>query len=182
MLKEIKHVQETADLLYSEQQVEAALDKMAEQINTTLADLNPLILCVINGGIVVAGKLITRLTIPLTLDAINATRYQNNTLGGNVEWLLKPKTPIKDRNLLIIDDILDEGLTLLAIKDYCLEQGAASVYSAVLLDKNLGRVKPVSADFIGLEVENRYLFGYGMDYKGYLRNAPGIYACKELDK
>jgi hypoxanthine phosphoribosyltransferase len=179
MLKEIKHIQETADLLYSEQQVEAALDKMAEQINTALADLNPLILCVINGGIVVAGKLITRLTIPLTLDAINATRYQNNTLGGNVEWLLKPKTPIKDRNLLIIDDILDEGLTLLAIKDYCLEQGAASVYSAVLLDKNLGRVKPVSADFIGLQVENRYLFGYGMDYKGYLRNAPGIYACKE---
>ena len=179
MLNEIKNIQETADLLYSEQQVEAALDKMAEQINTALADLNPLILCVINGGIVVAGKLITRLTIPLTLDAINATRYQNNTLGGNVEWLLKPKTPIKDRNLLIIDDILDEGLTLLAIKDYCLEQGAASVYSAVLLDKNLGRVKPVSADFIGLQVENRYLFGYGMDYKGYLRNAPGIYACKE---
>ncbi len=179
MLNEIKNIQETADLLYSEQQVEAALDKMAEQINTALADLNPLILCVINGGIVVAGKLITRLTIPLTLDAINATRYQNNTLGGNVEWLLKPKTPIKDRNLLIIDDILDEGLTLLAIKDYCLEQGAALVYSAVLLDKNLGRVKPVSADFIGLEVENRYLFGYGMDYKGYLRNAPGIYACKE---
>jgi len=179
MLKEIKHIQETADLLYSEQEVETALDKMAEQINTALADLNPLILCVINGGIVVAGKLITRLTIPLTLDAINATRYQNKTAGGNVEWLLKPKTPIKDRNLLIIDDILDEGLTLLAIKDYCLEQGAASVYSAVLLDKNLGRVKPVSADFIGLEVENRYLFGYGMDYKGYLRNAPGIYACKE---
>ncbi|MEY3880112.1 MAG: hypothetical protein RIQ94_907 [Pseudomonadota bacterium] len=179
MLNEIKNIQETADLLYNEQQVEAALDKMAKQINELLADLNPLILCVINGGIVVAGKLITRLTIPLTLDAINATRYQNNTLGGNVEWLLKPKTPIKNRNLLIIDDILDEGLTLLAIKDYCLEQGAASVYSAVLLDKNLGRVKPVSADFIGLEVENRYLFGYGMDYKGYLRNAPGIYACKE---
>ena len=179
MLNEIKNIQETADLLYNEQQVEAALDKMAKQINELLADLNPLILCVINGGIVVAGKLITRLTIPLTLDAINATRYQNNTLGGNVEWLLKPKTPIKNRNLLIIDDILDEGLTLLAIKDYCLEQGAASVYSAVLLDKNLGRVKPVSADFIGLQVENRYLFGYGMDYKGYLRNAPGIYACKE---
>ena len=179
MLNEIKNIQETADLLYNEQQVEAALDKMAKQINELLADLNPLILCVINGGIVVAGKLITRLTIPLTLDAINASRYQNNTLGGNVEWLLKPKTPIKNRNLLIIDDILDEGLTLLAIKDYCLEQGAASVYSAVLLDKNLGRVKPVSADFIGLEVENRYLFGYGMDYKGYLRNAPGIYACKE---
>ena len=179
MLNEIKHIQETADLLFSEQKVEAALDKMAEQINTALANHNPLILCVMNGGIVVAGKLITRLTIPLTIDAINASRYQNETAGGNIEWLLKPKTALKDRNLLIVDDILDEGITLAAIQDYCLKQGAASVYSAVLLDKNLGRVKPISADFIGLEVENRYLFGYGMDYKGYLRNAAGIYACKE---
>lgn len=179
MLNEIKHIQETADLLFSEQKVEAALDKMAEQINTVLANHNPLILCVMNGGIVVAGKLITRLTIPLTIDAINASRYHNETAGGNIEWLLKPKTALKDRNLLIVDDILDEGITLAAIQDYCLKQGAASVYIAVLLDKNLGRIKPISADFIGLEVENRYLFGYGMDYKGYLRNAAGIYACKE---
>ena len=179
MLNEIKHIQETADLLCSAQEVEVALDKMAEKINTVLADLNPLILCVMNGGIVVAGKLITRLTIPLTIDAINASRYQNQTAGGSIEWILKPTTPLKNRNILIIDDILDEGITLAAIHDYCLEQGATAVFSAVLLDKNLGRIKPISADFIGLEVENRYLFGYGMDYKGYLRNASGIYACKE---
>lgn len=179
MLNEIKHIQETADLLFSEQEVEAALDIMAEKINTVLADLNPLILCVMNGGIVVAGKLITRLTIPLTIDAINASRYQNQTAGGSIEWILKPTTPLKNRNILIIDDILDEGITLAAIHDYCLEEGATAVFSAVLLDKNLGRLKPISADFIGIEVENRYLFGYGMDYKGYLRNASGIYACKE---
>ncbi|MFA6163034.1 MAG: hypoxanthine-guanine phosphoribosyltransferase [Methylobacter sp.] len=179
MLKEIKHVQATADLLYSEQQVEAAIDKMAQEINTLLADRNPLLLCVLNGGIVMAGKLLTRLKIPLTIDAINASRYQNQTSGGSIEWVLKPGTPLKDRTVLIIDDILDEGITLEAIYQYCLEQGATSVYSAVLVDKILDHKKPITADFIGLEVEDRYLFGYGMDYKGYLRNAAGIYACQE---
>jgi hypoxanthine phosphoribosyltransferase len=179
MLEEIKHVQATADLLHSEQEVEAAIDKMAQEINIALADHNPLLLCVINGGIVAAGKLLTRLTIPLTVDAIHASRYQNQTAGGNIKWLVKPETPLKDRIVLIVDDILDEGLTLEAIYQYCREQGATAVYSAVLVDKIIDHQKPVTADFIGLKVKNRYLFGYGMDYKGYLRNAPGIYACKE---
>jgi len=181
MLEEIKHVQTTADLLYSEQEVEAAIDNMAQEINITLADRNPLLLCVINGGIVTVGKLLTRLTIPLTIDAIHASRYQNQTSGGSIKWLVKPETPLKDRTVLIVDDILDEGITLQALCQYCREQGATDVYSAVLVDKILDHdhQKPVIADFIGLKVENRYLFGYGMDYKGYLRNAPGIYACKE---
>lgn len=179
MLEEIKHIQATADLLYSEQDVEAALDKMAEKINLALADSNPLLLCVMNGGVVAFGKLLTRLTIPLTIDAINASRYQNQTSGGTIEWLLKPETPLKGRTVLIVDDILDEGITLQALYEFCREQGAAAIYSAVLVDKILDHKKPLTADFIGLNVENRYLFGYGMDYKGYLRNAPGIYACKE---
>ncbi len=179
MHKEIKQVEATADLLYSETEVEAALDKMAQQINHELDGRDPLVLCVMNGGIVIAGKLIPRLRIPLTIDAINASRYQNKTSGSSIEWVLKPGAPLKDRTILIIDDILDEGITLQAIIAYCLEQGASSVYSAVLVDKILDHDKPIKADFVGLKTENRYLFGYGMDYKGYLRNAPGIYACKE---
>ncbi len=179
MLKEIQNIQASADLLHSEQEVEAALDKMAEQINFLLADRNPLVLCVMNGGIVVAGKLIPRLTMPLNIDAINASRYQNQISGGSIEWVLKPGASLKNRTVLIIDDVLDEGITLAAICQYCIEQGATSVYTAVLIDKMLDHDKPIQADFVGLEVENRYLFGYGMDYKGYLRNAPGIYACKD---
>ena len=178
MLNEIRQVQANADLLFSEQEVEAALDNMAAQINEALAERNPLVLCAMNGGVVTAGKLLTRLTIPLTIDAINASRYHNQTSGGSIRWILKPGTPLKDRTVLIVDDILDEGFTLQAIYAYCLEQGAMSVFSAVLVDKLLDHDKPIKADFIGLEVENRYLFGYGMDYKGYLRNASGIYACK----
>ncbi|PPD41114.1 MAG: hypoxanthine-guanine phosphoribosyltransferase [Methylobacter sp.] len=178
MLNEIKHVQDTAELLHSAQEVEAALDDMASQINTKLADTNPIVLCVMNGGVVIAGKLLPRLDIPLNVDAINASRYQNQTSGGAIEWVLKPQLPLKGRTVLIIDDILDEGITLLAIRQYCLDEGADAVYSAVLIDKQLGREKPIKADFVGLEAANRYLFGYGMDYKGYLRNAAGIYACQ----
>jgi hypoxanthine phosphoribosyltransferase len=176
MLKEIQQVQATAQLLHSEQQVEAALDDMARQINSLLADKNPLVLCVMNGGVVVAGKLITRLTMPLNIDAINASRYQNKTVGQTIEWILKPSVALKDRTVLIIDDILDEGVTLAAIHDYCLEQGASAVYISVLVNKLLDHKKPITADFVGLHVKNHYLFGYGMDYKGYLRNAAGIYA------
>jgi hypoxanthine phosphoribosyltransferase len=177
MLNEIQQVQAQADLIYSEAEVEAALDNMAAAINTSLKEDNPLVLCVLNGGIIAAGKLMTRLTIPLTLDSINASRYQNQTSGGVIEWVLKPSTPLKDRVVLIVDDVLDEGITLAAIKAYCLEQGARAAYCAVLVDKLLGHDKPIRADFVGLTVENRYLFGYGMDFKGYLRNAAGIFAC-----
>lgn len=179
MLDEIKQIESSADLLYSETEVEAALDKMANNINLLLADRNPLVLCVMNGGVVVTGKLMTRLNFPLTLDAINASRYRNQTSGGEIQWLLKPKTSLKNRTVLLVDDILDQGLTLEALYEYCREQGASSIYSAVLIDKKLDHKKPIIADFIGLETEDRYLFGYGMDYKGYLRNAAGIFACKE---
>jgi hypoxanthine phosphoribosyltransferase len=179
MLEDFQKMLQTADLLHDEQTVETALDTMAAAINSQLADSNPLVLCVINGGIVVSGKLLTRLTIPLNVDAINASRYRNQTFGSGIEWILKPKATLTDRTVLIIDDILDEGVTLAAIHEYCIEQGVKAFYSAVLIDKKIGRDKPIKADFVGLETEDRYLFGYGMDYKGYGRNMAGIYACKE---
>ncbi|NOT86197.1 MAG: hypoxanthine-guanine phosphoribosyltransferase [Methylococcaceae bacterium] len=178
-IEELKHIAATADLLHSETAVEAAIDRMAQQINVLLADLNPLVLCVMNGGVVIAGKILTRLTMPLTIDAINASRYNNTTSGSTLKWIQKPQASLQNRTVLIVDDILDAGITLKAIYDYCLEQGATAVYTAVLLEKLLEHRKPIKADFVGLEVENRYLFGYGLDYKGYWRNAAGIFACRE---
>lgn len=179
MLDEINRVKATADLLHDKQAVDAAIDTIADKINLLLADRNPVFLCVMNGGMVIGGELLTRLTIPLTVDAINASRYQNQITGSAIEWILKPRTSLQGRTVLIVDDILDEGVTLEAIYQYCLDQGATSIYSAVLVDKILGHEKPIQADFVGLIVENRYLFGCGMDYKGYLRNMPGIYACQD---
>ncbi len=178
MLKEINSVLADAELLVNEQEIAAAITQIAEQINTKLADSNPLVLCVMNGGLVFTGQLLPKLTIALTLDSINASRYDNQTSGGAIKWINTPQSSVKNRTILIVDDILDEGITLAAIYDYCLAQGATAIYSAVLVNKLLEQSKPIQADFIGLNLENRYLFGYGMDYKGYLRNAPGIYACK----
>ncbi len=180
MLNEIKQVEATADLLFSSAEVEMALQEMAMDINTLLGDRNPVLLCVMNGGIVTAGKLLMRLDFPITIDAINASRYRNETVGSNeIHWLQLPETKLEGRTVLIVDDILDQGKTLDAIYQYCYDKGASSIYSAVLIDKKIQQSKPIHADFVGLEAPDRYLFGYGMDYKGYLRNASGIYACKE---
>jgi hypoxanthine phosphoribosyltransferase len=178
-LNEFQQVQKTAELLYDAPTLEAALDSLAEKINSDLADKNPVVLCVMNGAIVMTGKLLPRLTIPLTLDSINASRYQNKTFGSGIEWLYKPRTLLQNRTVLLVDDILDEGITLKAIQTYCFNDGAAQVYSAVLLDKTLDHDKPLNADYVGLTVANRYIYGYGLDYKGYGRNANGIYACTE---
>ncbi|MBE0472226.1 MAG: hypoxanthine-guanine phosphoribosyltransferase [Methyloprofundus sp.] len=177
MLNEIEQVQKNAQLLHSEAAVEAAITVMAGKINAALTALNPIVLCVMNGGIVTAGKLMTQLNFPLTLDAINVTRYGNKTSGSSMNWLQKPASELNNRTILIIDDILDEGLTLEAIYHYCQEQGAKQIFSAVLIDKQINKAKPVQADFIGLSVTDHYIYGYGMDYKGYLRNTAGIYAC-----
>jgi hypoxanthine phosphoribosyltransferase len=180
LLDEIQRVERDAERLLSQSQVEAALDRMALAIEAALGERLPVVLTVLNGGVIFAGQLLTRLRFPLELDSINASRYRGATSGGEIHWLLKPALSLQGRTVLILDDVLDEGITLATLIDWCREQGAAAVYTAVLIDKQLGRERPCRADFVGLEAENRYLFGYGMDYKGYLRNAPGIYAVKGL--
>lgn len=179
--EEIQQVAAEADCLFTLAEVDAALDRMAADISALLADQNPVLLSVLNGGILPTAGLALRLRFPLEIDSVKAGRYQGDTSGGHeIRWLLKPATPLKNRMVLIVDDVLDEGITLAELRRYCLEEGAAAVYSAVLVEKRLDRDKPCRADFVGLEAENRYLFGYGMDYKDYLRNWPGIFACKTV--
>jgi len=170
----------TADCLYPAVAVEAALDRIAAEISTRLADRNPLILCVLTGGIVPVGHLLTRLTFPLQLDYIHATRYENQTRGGELVWIARPVTSLAGRTVLVVDDILDEGITLAALLNHCRNAGAAEVLSAVLVRKDRSRPVDLDPDFVGLEIPDRYVFGYGMDYQGYWRNAAGIYAVKGL--
>lgn len=170
-----------ADILYRAEEVGAALDRMAAGITEALKNANPLVLCVMTGGLIPAGKLLTRLDFPLQIDYLHATRYRGETRGGELHWIARPQASLRDRVVLVVDDILDEGLTLAAILEQCRAEGAKAVYSAVLVDKLHDRkAKGIKADFVGLEVVDRYIFGYGMDYKGYLRNAPGIFAVKGM--
>jgi hypoxanthine phosphoribosyltransferase len=181
-LAHIRQVMAEADCLYTEAQVEAAIERLAERINGQLAERNPVVFCVMNGGLIFSGKLLPKLGFPLELSYLHATRYRNETSGGELFWKAKPEISFIDRDVLIIDDILDEGHTLGAIIDFCRHAGAAAVHTAVLIDKEHERkARPdLKADFVGLPCIDRYIFGYGMDYKGYWRNAPGIYAVKGL--
>ena len=159
-------------------QAELALDKMAAAITARHENNNLLLVCVMNGGLVVTGCLLSRLDFPLEQDYMHATRYRGELQGGELNWLVEPQHTLKNRHVLIVDDILDEGYTLAAIVKHCQKSGAAEVETAVLVEKMHNRKQGIKANYVGLEIEDRYLFGYGMDYKGYLRNAPGIFAVK----
>ncbi|HET7569461.1 MAG TPA: hypoxanthine-guanine phosphoribosyltransferase [Gammaproteobacteria bacterium] len=182
ILDEIAAVRAGADLLHSNRAVHAAVERMAAAVRERLADKNPLLLCVMTGGVMTTTWLAERLDFPLQIDYVHLTRYDGDTSGGDqTRWRAKPKFALAGRHVLLIDDIYDEGITLRQLVDYCREQGAADVASAVLVRKrhqrNLGGIEP---DIVGLEVDDRYVFGCGLDYKNYLRNLPAIYAVNEI--
>jgi hypoxanthine phosphoribosyltransferase len=167
------------ELLYGRAELEQALDRLASQISDALADRFPVTLCVMGGAVVFAGQLLPRLGFPLEFDYLHATRYRDGTRGGEIEWNMLPRKSLVGREVLLLDDILDEGHTLAAARVKLMELGATRVHIAVLADKRLGRDKPIQADFVGVSLPDRYVFGMGMDAYGLWRNLPGIYALKE---
>lgn len=168
-----------ADLLHGRLDIERTLDRLGEEITDRLADSYPVVLCLMGGAVVFAGQLLPRLAFPLEFDYLHATRYRDGRNGGEIEWCALPRREVAGRVLLLLDDILDEGHTLAAARAKLLELGAARVEIAVLAEKDLGHEKPVRADYVGLRLPNRYVFGMGMDAHGLWRNLPGIYALKE---
>ena len=180
VLEKIHSVLDEAECLFSLADINQALDKMAEEITDQLKDSNPLVLCVMTGALILTGHLVTRLQFPLTIDYIHVTRYRGTTRGGDLHWLVEPREHLAGRTVLVVDDILDGGLTLAAIIDYCKQAKTKAVYSAVLVDKQRQREPGVSfnPNFVGLTAEDKYLFGFGLDYEEYLRNIPGIYAVR----
>lgn len=178
--EEAQRVYSEAECLHDRTQVEAAIKRMAGEITATLHTENPVVLCVMSGALIPTGILLTHLDFPLELDYVHATRYCGATVGSAMSWLARPRTPLRDRTVLVVDDILDEGITLAEILEDCRQQGARKVVCAVLAEKKHERKNGLKADFVGIEVADRYVFGFGMDYKEYLRNAPGIFAVKGL--
>jgi hypoxanthine phosphoribosyltransferase len=168
-----------AELIHSPEAVSAAVDRVAEEIAQRLGEKNPLLLCIMRGGVPFAGHLMMRMRFPLDFDYIHVTRYGQNISGGALSWLVWPQMPVKGRTVLLVDDILDEGFTLAAIAERLREQGAAACHAAVAVEKQKRGEKPFKADFVALTVPDRYVFGYGMDVRGKWRNLPAIYALKE---
>jgi hypoxanthine phosphoribosyltransferase len=173
----INLVYKNSTCLYSTEKIADALDRMAIEIHAQLHDKNPVLLCVMIGGMVPLGNLLPRLDFPLEVDYVHATRYSGDIYGGDLNWKVRPSVNLQGRTVLVVDDILDGGVTLSAILAEVRSMGAKEVFSAVLVDKHCNRLENglKNADFVGLTVDNHYIFGYGMDYHEYLRNAPGIF-------
>jgi hypoxanthine phosphoribosyltransferase len=177
--RQARETLDNAELLFPEAVVNAAVHRVAGEINAALADQHPLVLSVMGGAVVFTGQLLPLLNFPLDFDYVHVSRYGNAKQGGEMHWKVAPRENVRGKVVLVVDDILDEGETIAAIKQRVLELGATRFYSAVFADKEHGKAKPVHADFVGLTVPDRFVFGYGMDIHGAWRNLPAIYAVKE---
>lgn len=170
---------ESAELLCPADTVSAAVTRLAGEVSARLGDRQPLLLSVMGGAVVFTGQLLPLLRFPLDFDYIHVSRYGAETRGGRIEWQALPRKDLAGRVVLVLDDILDEGHTMAAIRDKIMDLGAQAFYSAVFADKDIGRPKPIQADFVGLTVPDRFVFGFGMDAYGAWRNLPAIYALKQ---
>ena len=177
--QQARDILQEAELLFSAEQVQAALHTVAQKINVALAESHPLVLSVMGGAVVFSGQLLPMLNFPLDFDYVHVSRYGDAKKGGAMQWKVEPRENVRSRVVLLLDDILDEGHTLSVLRERVLELGASHCYCAVFADKQHGRKKPIKADFVGMDLPNRFVFGYGMDIEGAWRNLPAIYAVKE---
>jgi hypoxanthine phosphoribosyltransferase len=177
--RQARSLLEEAELIRSAEEVQAAVRSVARAINAELADQHPLVLSVMGGAIVFTGQLLPLLDFPLDFDYLHVSRYGNEKQGGELHWKVAPRENVRGKVVLVVDDILDEGETLYAIRERVMALGASNFYSAVFADKENGKEKPIRADFVGMGLPNRFVFGYGMDIHGAWRNLPAIYAVKE---
>ena len=161
----------------SAREIARALARMAEEITADLAGADPVVLAVMHGGAFAAVELCRRLRFPYELDFVHVTRYARGTRGGEIEWRVRPSAELASRTVLVIDDVLDRGYTLRALGAELKRVGVARQRTAVLVVKRVAnaRARP-KVDYRGIEVDDVYLFGCGMDYRGYWRGLPALYA------
>lgn len=172
-----------AEVVFDRAALEQAIARMAMDVARDFAGSVPVYLTVMHGGLPFAAQLAMAVGahgVDLEFDYLHATRYRGATTGAGLSWLHRPATPLRGRRVLVADDILDEGHTLLAVKQWCEQEGAADVRVAVLALKHHDRRAPgIAADYVAIEVPDRYVYGYGMDYHEQGRNLPAIYALKD---
>ena len=169
-----------AERIHDRATIERAIAAMAVRVRNDYAGDMPLYLTVMQGGLPFAGQLALEIGargLDLEFDYLHATRYRSGTTGGELAWKHRPATPLRGRRVLLVDDIVDEGHTLAAVRAWCIGEGARDVRIATLAVKQHGRCVPgLCADYAGVDVPDRYVFGYGMDYHEQGRNLPVIYA------
>ena len=172
----------TADRLFERPRLEAEIARLADELVADLAGERPVYLTIMHGGMLFAAQLALAIgnRLDLEFDYLHATRYRGDTSGASLHWLRLPTAPLRGRQVVLVDDILDEGHTLSEVRAWCLAQGATGVRVAALAVKRHDRCLPgIGADYVGVEVPDRYVFGYGMDFHEQGRNLPAIYALAD---
>lgn len=176
-IQQALQIHQQAQLLFNENEVDQAIASLAQRLTPELENNFPLVLCVMNGGLYMTGQLMRNWDFPMTVDYVHATRYRLTTLGRDVLWKAYPQNSLKDRHVIIVDDIFDQGYTLEEVKKYCLAQGAKKCTSVFLIRKSHERKKAnIEADHVALECDDIYVYGSGMDFHSHFRNLSGVYA------
>ncbi len=175
-LEKARKILAESDVLVDAKQCSAATTRMAGEITAAIGNEAPLVLAVMGGATVFAGHLLSQLAFPLEFDYIHVSRYGDKTRGGSLKWKVEPSKQVEGRTVLVLDDILDEGETMAEIRRRVLEMGATRFLCAVFCEKKIAKAKPIAADFVGITVPDRYVFGYGMDVSGLWRNLPAVHA------
>ena len=173
---ELQSIFDAAELLFSKEQIEFAIDQIAVKLSVEFAEADPVLVCIMKGGLVFTSDLMQRLRFPLTVDFIHVSRYQDKLAPDELTWLVHPTTDLTGRTVILLDDVLDYGITLAEVAQHSMFTDVKQLVIAVMLDKELDRAKPIHPDFVALHSDDRYVFGRGMDCKGYFRNLPEIYA------
>jgi hypoxanthine phosphoribosyltransferase len=169
-----------SEVLFERTELDTVIADLGRAIDATLDGERAVFLTVMNGALMFGGQLALAIRTDLEFDYVHATRYRGATAGSDLHWLREPVASLQGRTVLLVDDILDEGHTLKAVRDDCLRRGASRVLVATLCRKLHDRcVDGIRSDFNGVELPDRYVFGYGMDYYEQGRNLPAIYALKE---
>jgi len=172
MLENVKKI------LIHEQTIFSRLDELGEQITQDYQNKELTVISLLNGSIIFTSDLLRRIRVPLKLDCWSISSYSGTKSTGEIKFRQQIITDVNDRHVLILDDILDSGLTLYTIKEQLLKQSSPlSVKTCVLLNKNVKREKEVECDYYGFKIENEFVIGYGLDYNEHYRNLPfiGVY-------
>lgn len=173
--------QDIKKILLQESTILSRLDQMAQQITEDFQDKpNITVISILNGSFVFMADLLRRIKLPLQIDCWSVSSYHGTKSTGKLNFRQHEIADVKNRHVLLMDDILDSGLTLATIKERLLyEKSAESVSCCVLLEKNVQRSAEIKADYVGFNIENEFVVGYGLDFKENYRNLPYIGVLKE---
>ena len=170
-LAQAQDILNDSQVLYKSEQLESQISRIAQELERDFTGSLPLFLTVMNGGLFFTARLLHHIKSPLLVDYIHASRYGDLTQGSShIAWYRQPSPElVKGRDIYIVDDILDEGITLSEIISKCKKMGAINIFYTVLFNKLIDKEKIISPVYHALNVPNKFVFGFGLDYKGFGR-------------